>query len=168
MSNESDDRILVREPFDLALVEHYSKKRDDARYRRLIDAGVAAGDCLAQYALATAYLFGDRRLGVKKDLAKAIALLRKAAPTLNRAAYDLGVCYARGIGVKRNESRAYELFESSANLGCIEAMIVQAEYLIEGTGVRRQTARGRKLLRRAESLIALYEDGKTRNDHSTR
>src|SRR6188472_4084564 len=93
---QAHDPIGVPEPFDVALVEHFSSSRDRRRYRKLVELGVATGDPLAQYAMATWYLLGDSDLGVTKDVRRAVRLLSQAARFFNRAMYDLGVCKLRG------------------------------------------------------------------------
>ena len=74
------------------------------------------GDLDAQYRLGRSYYYGDE--GAPKDGEKAFYWFQKAAEGDNIAAqYYLGLCYARGVGVEKNEVRAVELFTGASEEG---------------------------------------------------
>jgi hypothetical protein len=145
------------EPFDLALLRYYAPKRDMKGYRALVELGVRAGDPLAEYAMATWYLHGNAELGVARDAARAVRLLRRSARTFNRAMYDLALCMLDGEGMRKDARGAYRLFRRSAELGTIVAMEAQAWCLVHGVGVRRNARGARRLRIRASRLAAVRE-----------
>jgi len=149
----SHANVAQYDPFDLALSELYTSK-DMSKYQKLIEIGVRNNDPLAQYAMATWYLHGNTQLNISPNLKRAVGLLEKASLTLNRAMYDLGVCFSTGNGKPRNPRRAYRLFSRSAELGCLAAMSAQADCLEFGVGVRKSVSRAKKLRRKADELMS--------------
>lgn len=146
----------VPEPLDVALPVRYAEAPDIARYRRLIELGAAFGDPMAIYANASWYLNGADELGIAPDLRRAVALLKQAAPVVNRAAFDLGICYLDGKGVRRDARRAYALFASAAAAGLQAGLKMQAYCLAEGIGVRRNPALLRRLERKLDANRRRY------------
>jgi TPR repeat protein len=127
-------RKPVAEPFDLALPEFYARSPQPRLYRRLVEVGARIGDPLAQYAMATWYLLGNKQVGIRKNTSKAVALLESCAHVFNRAAYDLAVCKLRGIGTKKDPEIAFALFTRAANLGSLAGLEERANCLSAGTG----------------------------------
>jgi TPR repeat protein len=142
-------RPPIHEPFDLALPEFYGDGTRWTIYRRLVEIGVEIGDPLAQYAMATWYLHGQPKLGIKKNLRKAVVLLEACAPVFNRAAYDLAVCKLGGAGARRDPEVAFLLFSRSASLGSLAALEAQADCLASGIGTPKDLEAARLLRRRA-------------------
>jgi TPR repeat protein len=142
-------RIPVQEPFDVALPEFYGTNPRWRIYKRLVEIGVEIGDPLAQYAMATWYLHGHSRIGTRKDLKKAVALLDQCAPFLNRAAYDLAVCKLRGAGTRKDLKAAFSLFSRSASLGSLAAIEAQADCFESGIGTKRDPQAAKLLFQRA-------------------
>lgn len=144
------------EPFDDALVVHFTDPFDHEQYRALVELGVKAGDSLAQYAKATWFIHGEDRLGIRRNIRRAVPLLTEASRTLNRAMYDLGVCYMLGSGVPRDDRRAYLLFSKAAKHGSIAGMFNQAYFLEFGIGVTRSYARSRRIMKVVDALRASW------------
>jgi TPR repeat protein len=141
------------DPFDVALPMFYASPRSHAQYRKLIELGARAGDPLAEYAMATWYLFGNAEIGVKRSPARAVALLSRAASTLNRAMYDLAICKLHGQGTKQDERGGYRLLARASQLGCLPAMKAQAQCLKQGIGVKVDRATAALLDKRANYLM---------------
>ena len=90
-------------------------------YKKALDFyeyGISATDIYSPAKAATFYLEGK---GVKKDIKKAIDLINFAinraeefGTTAPYAKYLLGKLYLNGIGVKKNETKAFSLFKESA------------------------------------------------------
>lgn len=150
----SETEYVPEEPFDRALVVYFASPINWREYARLVRVGVRAGDPLAQYAMATWYLFGHKQLRIARSPRRAVALLRDPARSLNRATYELGVCLFRGEGVRKDLAQAYRLFEQAAKQGCIAAVSVQADCLEAGNGVRRNPKRAAELRERARKLLS--------------
>lgn len=152
-SLDPDDTIGEdQDPFDVALPLYYAKPPQHSAYRQLVELGAAAGDPLAQYAMATWFLFGQRDLGVRPNARRAVALLSRAAKTLNRAMYDLASCKLRGHGTRRDDRGAYRLLVRAAGLVCIPAMRAQAFCLREGVGARRDASAASRIEKAANRL----------------
>ena len=149
-TKDQDGPTPAPEPFDVALVEHFSGTRDPRRYRKLVELGVKSGDPLAEYAMATWYLLGDAELKIRRDPRRAVRLLSRAARSFNRAMYDLGVCKLRGEGTRKDARAAYALFQRSADAGSVAGLRGQAYCLRNGIGVRPNVALARKLELRAQ------------------
>ena len=65
------------------------------------------------------YFTGD---GVAVDFAKAASGYAQSAKLgYAPAIFSLGVCYIRGMGVKHDEHRAYELIKQAADMGNLDA-----------------------------------------------
>ena len=61
----------------------------------------------------------------------------------------LGDCYDSGNGVKRNETQAFYHYSQAAERGSIKALRKMGIFLLDGRGVRKDTARGMALLEKA-------------------
>lgn len=64
------------------------------------------------------------------------------SPALN----DLAIYYARGTGTKKNEAKAYELYNYAAGLGDSAAMYNVGYVLLKGQGIKQDPPRGIKWL----------------------
>ena len=148
----ANPEYVAAEPFDLALTHYYRSPTNWSEYKRLVAEGVRAGDPLAEYAMATWYLFGQEELRVRKSASRALPLLRRAARTLNRAMYELAVCQLSAEGTPYNPRSAIRLLERASDLGCIAALRALAECLESGTGIRRDVKRAANVRRRILSL----------------
>ncbi|MDE2481072.1 MAG: sel1 repeat family protein [bacterium] len=81
---------------------------------RLLDRAIDEGSAEAMYAKATWYLAG-KDPHISKNIAKAMVLLRKAASGgVASAMFDLAVSYETGVGVKKNEKKAFEFYLRAA------------------------------------------------------
>jgi TPR repeat protein len=136
------------EPFDLALVEFYKARPRWKTYKQFVDIGAEIGDPLAQYARAKWYLHGYVRLGIKRDLRKAVELLTESSRVFGLAAYDLAICKLHGAGTKRDAKVAFSLFSRSAKLGSLAAMEALAYCLESGTGTKKNLRAAAALLQR--------------------
>ena len=66
-----------------------------------------------------------RRLGVSKNSAEAVKLLKNAAQNGNAGGqYALGILFVRGEGVEKNAQEAVRRFRLAADQGVIEAAAV--------------------------------------------
>lgn len=144
--------LAVAEPYDVAIKEYYSTGTDWQRFRHLIEIGVDAGDCVSVYVMATWYLYGNRDIGIKKDMRRAVRLLKQAALGSNRAMYDLAVLMYNGEGIRRTTKGAFRLFERSARNGCVAAMIAQAQCLYYGIGTPKNKRRAARIRANVDSL----------------
>ncbi len=143
---------IAAEPFDVALVLRYTKSKDVASYKSLIELGAKAGDPLAQYAMATWFLHGAKDIGIERNVRKAVPLLTRAARTLNRAMYDLAICKLNGAGTKRDLRGAHSLFLKASQFGSIPALYALAYCLREGVGTRANERQARHLEARARRI----------------
>ena len=100
------------------------KAYDEAK--RWISLAAQSGDRNAQYSLGLLHqLLGDYE--------KALAPYTKAAESGHSAAYyQLGKMYYAGLGVKKNQEKAYEFFETGARKGHIFARRQRSVMLIKG------------------------------------
>jgi hypothetical protein len=125
----------IDEPFDRAMA--FKVRGAWSAYRLAVEDGTSARDPLAIYEMARWHLHGQRMLRIAKDPVRAVRLLREAAPELNRAAYDLGVCYELGVGVTADGAIAYEWYTTAARLGSLLGREAIARCLANGIGVPR-------------------------------
>lgn len=87
----------------------------------------------AQFNVAIFYYNGD---GVKKDLAKTVDWLEKAAKQdYLLAQKQLAVCYAQGIGIKKDPKQAAYWYEKAANQGDADAQYKLGTAYYQGNGV---------------------------------
>ena len=129
-------------------------KNDPDNFEEISDAleqAHADGDPRASYALATWYLFGHG--GYEKDLKNAVALLKIAAKNgISAASYDLGVCYEKGNGIKKNEKKAYLHYLYAALNGDDDSIPEVARCLYYGIGVERDKKSSKIWFCKAEAL----------------
>jgi TPR repeat protein len=85
----------------------------------------------SQYALFKLYSVDKY---VKKDPELALRYLKEASYELPQAAFDLGICYYKGVGVEKDLFKALYLLEEVANQGYSLAMVATAEMYRDGKG----------------------------------
>ena len=96
-------------------------------------------------------LFGSG--GNTPDYAKAAELYRKSANLgYTPAVYSLGVCYLRGMGVKRDEKRAYELITEAAEQGNLDAEFTLGHFYFEGSVVECDYEKAARIFKKAADL----------------
>ena len=123
--------------YDRALKLTQKKIPDLAGAHILLEQAYRNGDARAAYALGTWALHGAEPY-VKRNLKHAVRLLKEAASAgVREARYDLAVCYQRGEGVAKNESRAFELYLSAALQGDVDSIVEVARCFKYGYGVER-------------------------------
>lgn len=117
----------------------------------------------------------EEKGGHDENLEEAAKLLKHAVYKHNHAhgAYELGVMYYQGIGVKEDEKKALELFRKAAVLGHCGSMYMFGDCLLEGIGTHEDKAEALGWLMfaaekghrgaRSRILALLDDDGKT--DH---
>lgn len=111
--------------------------------------------------------------GVRPDLARSIAMLKRAADSvapagegardsklfaaaplsqdLGVALYELGVSYRHGWGVVADKKLSLKYIELACELGDVEAMVDAADCHLTGTGCKKDKATAARYLRRAEA-----------------
>ena len=140
-------------PYQLALREALKKRPDYKQVLALLKRALKQGDPYAAYALATWYLHGSR--GFKKDIRKGTALLKQAAQgAVASANYDLAVSHENGIGVRKNEKRAFELYLTAALLGDKSAFFETGRCYFYGIGTKQDRRTAKIWLTRAKQLGA--------------
>lgn len=101
---------------------------------RDIEKRALAGQAEAQHDLAAIYTAGHD--GATQDYAKAAFWFRKAADNgIANAAYNLGVLYHQGLGLKKNMKEAIHWYKVAADKGHPEAQYNLGIAFIEGIGV---------------------------------
>jgi len=135
--------------FAAALLE--SKPTQTQKIFNLLVEADKAGDRRATYAIATWYLFGSPF--TPKNHKTGVKLLKiAAAANVAEAAYDLGVAYETGVGIRKSEKLAFTSYMHAALLGDPEAHRAVGRMYFYGIG----TAQNRKLagywLDKAEEL----------------
>lgn len=153
-TDEQDERPNHPEPFDLALLEHYSRKPNWKRFRGLVEIAAEAGDPLALNTVATWHIHGNKDVGIAKQPAKAFPLLKRAAPYFGRAAYNFAICYFQGAGTRRNERAGFQWLEKAAELGDVQALRELAVCLEEGYGVKPNPRRATAYQKQYDKLRA--------------
>ncbi len=98
-------------------------------------------------------LAADQWLARARDLSatrKTMLMTRLAAEKgISDAQFDLGNMYLRGIGVERNESKAFEQFRESALQDHREAQFNLGILLASGRGIEKDLAKARTWYQRA-------------------
>ncbi|MFC4307534.1 tetratricopeptide repeat protein [Steroidobacter flavus] len=123
--------------YDEALAEAERPGADLHKALRLLNRAYMHGDHRAGYALATWHLHGKGDV-VPRNLAKAVPLLREAANADHaEAAYDLAVCYEKGVGVKKSERKAARFYLKAALLGDKQSLYEVGRCYWHGLGVKR-------------------------------
>lgn len=110
-------------------------------------AAAEKGDAEAQFRLGQAFLRGH---GVKKDAAKAYALLKQAADQGHAEAIGgVGYFYANGFVVKKDLAVAAEWFRKGAEKGGAKAQLNYGQALLNGRGIPANEAEGMKWIEKA-------------------
>lgn len=133
-------------------LSHLHQHSDDIRVKSPESAGwwleraAKLGDSMSIGALATAYSSGSKELGIKKDSFSAAKWFRLSAESGNRwGMFNLGECYANGVGVPK------DLVEAHAWLNLARALGYENEQnhisLIETQMTREQITEATKLSR---------------------
>ncbi len=115
-----------------------------------------SGDARATYALATWYLHGSEF--TKRSIPRATALLKiAAAADIAAANFDLAVSYKKGIGVRKSESKAFELYVKAALLGDADSHLEVGRMYFHGLGIQRNRRLADIWIKKGESLGAQWE-----------
>lgn len=121
-------------------------KRDSVAARTWFEKAAALGEPTAAYNLALILLAA----GNPESIDKAAKLLRVAADgELADAQHDLGVLYARGQGVPKDEAEAARLYIRAAKNGSVAGEVELAIALFNGEGIPKNEAQAARLFRRA-------------------
>lgn len=92
------------------------------------------GNGKAEYALTTWYLYGKE---VKKDLKKAVELLKKLADkNISEANFNLTVCFETGQGIKQD--LVFKHYLKSALLGDKQSLYEVGRCYYHGIGVKKK------------------------------
>lgn len=132
-----------------------------------IEKKALAGQAEAQHDLAALYTAGHD--GVAQDYAKAAFWFRKAADSgVANAAYNLGVLYHQGLGLKKDMKEAIRWYKTAAGKGHPEAQYNLGIAFIEGIGVPYdpqaaakyfESAASAGVVEAAYNLGMIYENG---------
>lgn len=138
-------------PYLSALKIMQSKAPDKAKAFKYLQRAFELKDASAAYALATWYLHG---IYVKKDLKRGVKFLRQAISTeyIPEAFYDLAISYEKGLGIKKDEKKAYDLYLNAAIWGHKKSYFEVGRCLFYGLGVSKNKSLARSWLKRAEIL----------------
>jgi uncharacterized protein len=116
----------------------------------LLEKALAHGSVDAAYALGTWYLNGHY---VKQSLKKGLSLIKKAAEKNHPGAlHDLAVGHETGIGVKKDEAKALELYTKGALYGDAQCHFEVGRMYYYGIGARRNKELAYAWLHRAKEL----------------
>ena len=138
--------------YESALKEAQLKNGDIRKAYGLLIRGHKAKDDRATYALATWYLFGRENV-IEKDLKRAVGLLRESALANNAdALHDLAVCYAKGAGVRKSDSKAAQLYVQAAIYGDKQSAYEVGRCYWHGIGVKRDRKIARVWLNHADQF----------------
>lgn len=87
---------------------------------------------------------------VSEQVSQKFIYARRAAVKGNaRAQFDLGLMYARGEGVRRDERLAFKWFHKAARNNHVEAKFYMGLSFAQGRGVRKQTQLARYWFKQA-------------------
>ena len=87
---------------------------------------------------------------VREQVSQKFIYARRAAVKGNvRAQFDLGLMYARGEGVRKNERLAFKWFHKAARNNHVEAKFYMGLSFAQGRGVRKQTQLARYWFKQA-------------------
>ena len=130
------DRLVRPQP-----VVHMQRPDEaDAAYLARMKPLAAAGDALAQIAVAEAYLYGK---GTSTNRVAAVHWYREAASAGEASAQtSLGLCLLRGYGCEKNTAEAAKWYSKAAEKGHLGAMNDLAFCLLHGIGVEKDEAKG--------------------------
>ncbi|EJK54268.1 hypothetical protein THAOC_26124 [Thalassiosira oceanica] len=145
---------------------------DDASTLAMIQKRVSKRDAAAMYHLGNKYFYG--RLGLTKDVPRAIELLTEAAELGSvEAHYSLGSMYYTGEGVEEDKPRGVRLWQQAAmkghvfsrhNLGIIEfkngncALAMQHLMISAKMGLEKSLNNIKKMFVRGQATKAQYAE----------
>ncbi|KAI9275449.1 hypothetical protein BDA99DRAFT_495494 [Phascolomyces articulosus] len=144
-AEQNNARALLR------LGSFYEEAKDDLRameyYQRAASTATSDRDlALAHYLVGINYRMGD--LGVSMDASRAIQHLTVSANGgYAPAQRALGLMYAQGIGIPKNDVKAHQLYQKAAAQGDIRAIGLLAE----------QNEHGRGCIMDLKNALQLYE-----------
>ena len=125
-------------------------KQDLFLARKLYEQAVTMGCPLACKKLSTMYLYG---LGVEEDHKQSNIYLKKGIKLEKKNGYEDTDCfnclawnYKNGIGVKKNDKKAFKLWKKSAKHGDLNGYYHVASYYIYGGPVRKNVSKGLSML----------------------
>jgi TPR repeat protein len=111
-------------------------------YKLLVQAS-EAGDFRADYAIGTWYLHG---FFLRKSLKKAIRLIKRAADQdIADAAFDMGVSYEKGVGVRQDPSIAVAYYLRAFRCGHGAAVKELERMFYWGIGVEKNRRLAKEL-----------------------
>lgn len=132
-------------PAQYALASHYAAgsgvPKDSAEAQRLVMDAASQGLLLAQMLLGRAYEAGYERLGVVKDIDKAIHWYRQAALQCDACQYELWRIYYFGRGVDKDPAEAARFLTRAAEAGLPKAQMQLAFRYLNGEGVVKDDVR---------------------------
>jgi TPR repeat protein len=124
------------------------KKGDNAGALSLFEKAGELGHGRACFRAAYAYDMGQE--GVPVDSVRAVYWYRRAAENGEaKAAYSLGLCYAKGLGVGRDEILAAKWFARAADASYERAQYNLGYCYERGAGVERNTDKAIELYQKA-------------------
>jgi TPR repeat protein len=92
----------------------------DQELLKLVEKRGDSNDARALYLLGMLHNTGDEGWRIERDVDKAVELFHRAAELGYASAYhDLGVMYADGDGVSKDETKANQYSEKAAMAGCV-------------------------------------------------
>lgn len=103
----------------------------------LLKEGYVAGDVMSTFCLARCYFFG---IGVKTDIAKTIALyteMKDMGPYATRLHGYLGLCFVRGIGVRKNVRAGLQMIRQGLTEGSSISWAIYGHCYRHGYGVKK-------------------------------
>ncbi|XP_029002328.1 protein sel-1 homolog 3 isoform X2 [Betta splendens] len=111
------EHIYLSSPDDLSSLTH--ETNDDFQYLKLL---AERGDLKSQRRLGMFLYWGQR--GVTKDAAGAVKWFERSAMQMKdpTATYDYAILVLKGLGVKRNHTRGFQLLKKAAEMGSINAL----------------------------------------------
>ena len=119
-----------------------------AKSLHALQARAEAGNAQSQYELGMAFLSG--KLGGSNVNAKAVKWFRKAAEqNQTEAQIYLGICYAAGLGVTKDEAESIHWWRQAAERNNPKAQSILGSCYADGRGVRKDEAEAVKWYRRA-------------------
>lgn len=131
MPSEQSNTFVYIDPQMLLSMERAARKKEQTRQERLEAA--EDGDLDAQYRLGVEYL--------NEDPAEGFRWLSQSAENGHIAAmFEVGMCYAGGIGTERDPDRAAGLYRQAAEKGSTAAQCALGLCLLSGAGTAKDPA----------------------------
>lgn len=164
----ADGVLLANVELGLLLLEECKQSGDREKTQRAIglletaaDKGLANAGYILSKLLAGRSLIGDFR-HIPRDFKKSRELLQTAFERgYSLAIVDLGFLHLDGhrdLGITRDFSRAFELFEQAGELGEAAALGMSARMLADGIGVKKDEQKARTRLEAAVKLDVAEAD----------